>query len=165
MYNHLKQMETKINKKLELYEENNAMLEELNVTITNKEKEINKEMNILHEKIEDLAMKIENIFKEYKVDLKNKIKSEQEYTSHKDIFTDNNIDDFKIDDLFAFLKEHLKDYTFSLTKRDITNYNLFVEVITTFTELMVIYENDVDVKLKVNNKSDNNNVIDIKKNA
>ena len=56
-----------------------------------------------------------------------------------------------------------------MTKRDITNYNLFVEVITTFTELMIIYENNVDVKLKVNddnkdNKSENNNVIDIKKN-
>lgn len=57
----------------------------------------------------------------------------------------------------------------NLTKRDITNYNLFVEVITTFTELMIIYENNVDVKLKVNddnkdNKSENNNVIGIKKN-
>jgi hypothetical protein len=56
-----------------------------------------------------------------------------------------------------------------LTKRDITNYNLFVEVITTFTELMIIYENNVDVKLKVNddnkdNKSEYNNVIGIKKN-
>jgi hypothetical protein len=171
IYNELKQMEIKINKKLELYEENNTMLKELNASITNKEKEISEEINILKEKIDDLAklVKIEKIFNEYKLELKTQIKSEQEYKTHKDIFNDNNVDGFKIDDLFAFLKEHLKDYTFSLTKRDITNYNLFVEVITTFTELMIIYENNVDVKLKVNddnkdNKSENNNVIGIKKN-
>ena len=154
-------MEIKINKKLELYEENNTMLKELNASITNKEKEISEEINILKEKIDDLAklVKIEKIFNEYKLELKTQIKSEQEYKTHKDIFNDNNVDGFKIDDLLYF----------SLTKRDITNYNLFVEVITTFTELMIIYENNVDVKLKVNddnkdNKSENNNVIGIKKN-
>ena len=117
---------------------------------TNKkiDKIINEIKNENIRKIEIIS--ISDIFNEFKEDLKEKIKTEEEYKSYSDIFNENNINDYKIEDFYSFLKENL-NYSkamFSIVKKDVTNYNFLVEVITKFNELKdYVYNQDLDVKI------------------
>ena len=93
---------------------------------------------------------ISDIFNEFKEDLKEKIKTEEEYKSYSDIFNENNVNEYQIEDLYSFLKENLNysNAMFSIVKKDVTNYNFLVEVITKFNELRdYIYNQDLDVKI------------------
>ena len=93
---------------------------------------------------------ISDIFTEYKEDLKEKIKIEGEYKSYSDIFNENNINDYKIEDLYSFLKENLNysNAMFSIIKKDVTDFNFLVQVITKFTELKdYVYNKDLDIKI------------------
>ena len=123
----------------------------MNNLLINKEKDIKEEINKIQEAIEKKAksVKLNDIFDEFKLDLINKIQQKNEYLTIKDIFTDKNVKTFGIENLYSFLKEHLKDYSFSISKKDITNYNLFIDVITKFPELYIIYKNDIDVDFQV----------------
>ena len=64
-----------------------------------------------------------------------------------DIFKKEIIDGFTINNLFEFLDIHLKNNNYSIIKRDITNYNLYIEILNTFNEFNYLYINDVDVKI------------------
>ena len=82
--------------------------------------------------------------------MKDKIKEEEEYKNYPEIFNDNNINNFTINDIFSILDNNLKSegISYSIAKNDITNYNLFIEVITEFLELKdVIYNKNLDVKI------------------
>ena len=94
---------------------------------------------------------LDNLFQEFKDDLKNKIETEIEYESHKDIFTDKNINDFQIKDFYSFLINHLNynNHKYSIIKRDITNFNLFVEVLNHYQELLVIYKENLDLTIDI----------------
>ena len=90
---------------------------------------------------------IKDIFDNYKEDLKEKIFKE-EYIENDIIFNQKNIDQFTIDKMFQFIRDYLnseENYTYSIVKWDITNYNLYAEIIETFNELKYAYEKDVDL--------------------
>ena len=71
----------------------------------------------------------------------------KEYIDNKVIFSEKNINEFTLNNVFNFLQEYLKDYKFCIYKRDVPNFNLFVEIINTFDELKDIFEDDLDVKI------------------
>ena len=70
-----------------------------------------------------------------------------EYQEYSDIFNNKNITNFKIVELYSCLEDYLKDYQYSIIKKDITNFNLFVEILNNFNELFYIYKDNVDVNL------------------
>ena len=91
---------------------------------------------------------IKDIFDNYKEDLKEKIFKEEEYIENKIIFNQENIDLFTIDKLYEFIRcflNSVENSKYSIVKRDITNYNLYAEIIETFNELKYAYEKDVDL--------------------
>ena len=71
----------------------------------------------------------------------------KEYIDNKVIFSEKNINEFTLNNVFNFLQEYLKDYNFCIYKRDVPNFNLFVEIINTFDELKDIFEDDLDGKI------------------
>ena len=71
----------------------------------------------------------------------------KEYIDNKAIFSKKNITEFTLNNDFNFLQKYLKEYHFCIYKRDITNYNLFVEIINTFDELKDKFKDDLDVKI------------------
>jgi len=148
-YIELESLSFDVNNKIKVYEENNKKFVELNELIINNEKEVNDYINKIQVKIEKGSelIKITDIFNEYKSVLINNMLNKPEYKEHSDIFNKRNIDNYKIDDFYNFLKNHLKDYTFSIAKRDITNYNLFVEILNSFEELKYRYNNNVDINI------------------
>ena len=91
-----------------------------------------------------------DIFDEFKKDLKEKIKFEEEYKQYSSIFNENNINNFKIEDLFNFLKENLNysNASYSMIKKDVTNYNFLIMVITEYPIFKdYVYNNDLDIKI------------------
>ena len=70
----------------------------------------------------------------------------KEYQEFSDIFNPTNITEFTLNDFLLFLESHLKsNYSFSIIKRDIKNYNLFnnFEVINNFKEFDVYYNKNL----------------------
>ena len=66
---------------------------------------------------------------EFKKQLLLIIEKWNEYQEFSDIFNSTNITEFTLNDFLLFLKSHLKsDYSFSIVKNDITNYNLLIEI-------------------------------------
>ena len=149
LYLDLKKLYNEIENKIKFYEDNKIKILKLNESISNNEKEVNDYINIIKEYIEKAAklINIIDIFNEYKLELQKNIEYKPEYKEHSDIFSEENINNFKIADLYQLLKTYLKDHNFSITKRDITNFNLLVEILNEFRELYYIYENNIDVKL------------------
>ena len=149
IYIELINLNNNIMKKIKKYEDNNKKFNQLNDLIKIKENEVNNYIMRIQNEIENALnlVEISNIFNEYKEDLLQKMKNEIEYQEHPDIFNEKNEEEFKIEDLYQFIKDCLKNHSFSITKRDITNYNLFIEVLREFNELNFIYENNVDLDL------------------
>ena len=149
LYLDLKKLYNEIENKIKFYEDNKIKILKLNESISNNEKEVNDYINIIEEYIEKAAklINIIDIFNEYKLELQKNIEYKPEYKEHSDIFSEENINNFKIADLYQLLKTYLKDHNFSITKREITNFNLLVKILNEFTELYYIYENNIDVKL------------------
>ena len=148
IYLGLKKLFNEIENKLKFYEDNKLKILKLNESISDKEKEVNNYIDIIKVHIEKSAklINIKDIFNEYKLELQKNIEYKPQYKEHSDIFSKENIDNFKIGDLYQFLKTYLKEHNFSITKRDITNFNLLVEILNEFSELYYIYENNIDVK-------------------
>lgn len=75
--------------------------------------------------------------------------NENEYKQNKAIFSEKNINNFSITQFYTFISMILQkeNYQLCITKRDITNYNLFVEIIQNFQEFKDYYQKDVDVKI------------------
>ena len=153
-YIYIKDLKEKISKKIELYDNNINALSDLN-TITEKC------MKTVESFIEEIKFKkqikgknnlitISDLFLEFKNTLKDNIVKGQEYKKYRNIFNEKNIDEFSLDDVYTILNETLNyDNTlFSIIKKDITNFNFFIEVITQFNELKYyVYNNYLDIKI------------------
>ena len=145
----LKKMYDLVEEKIKMYEKNRQKLLTVKNSIFNNENEVNTYINIINERIQRAAniININDIFEEYKKELNKNIKNMPEYQEHSDIFNNEAITNFKIDELYKCLQIYLKDNEYSIAKRDITNYNLFIEILNDFNELFYIYQDNVDVKL------------------
>ena len=106
LYLDLKKLYNEIENKIKFYEDNKIKILKLNESISNKEKEVNDYINIIKEYIEKAAklINIIDIFKEYKLELQKNIEYKPEYKEHSDIFSEENINNFKIADLYQLLK-------------------------------------------------------------
>ena len=151
-YTELTEIKKKTNNKIKYYEKLEKELISLNDMKGKTNEQINKIITEI--KNENIRKKeiisISDIFNEFKEDLKEKIKTDEEYKSYSDIFNENNVNEYQIEDLYSFLKENLNysNAMFSIVKKDVTNYNFLVEVITKFNELRdYIYNQDLDVKI------------------
>jgi len=149
IYLELQKLKEKINKKIILYENLIKKYQKLKKDIENNEIEVNEQINQINKLIKKAAslIKISDIFQNYKIELKNNIEKFPEYQEHLNIFNESNIDEFIISDLYEFLTTYLKDGNFSIIKRDITNYNLFIEILTEFKELKYKYRYNVDMEM------------------
>ena len=148
-YFELKDMFCEINKKIKVYEKSNKKFIKLNETIINSEKEIDDSLKEIQKRIEKGAklITIEDIFNDYKSSLIKKPIDDSEYKEHSDIFDAKNINNFKLEDLYNFLKIHLAGKNFSISKRDIINYNLYIKILNSFDKLKDRYMPNVDVEL------------------
>ena len=151
VYLELKSLNNKFDEKIKIYENVDKEILKINDVIERKEEKINEEINKIKDKLEKMTklIKIENVFDEYKSDLMKKIDEDEEYKEFNDIYNTKNINDFTIDKLYTFLNENLKDYSFSLSKKDITNYNLFIEIIKNYPQLYSYYKDDIDVDYEI----------------
>ena len=183
IYSKVQSLNGQMDDKIQLYKDIDKKISELDDSITSNENEINEEIKKIQTSIAKIAklIKINNVFDEYKQDLKNKIKdeneikndlnnenkdgnenkkdlkdekkNENEYKRHSDIYNEKNIDEFTLDKLYNFLEEHLKNYSYSIGKHDITNYNLYIEIIKNYPELYSVYKDDLDVEFNVSNST------------
>ena len=151
VYLEMKSLNNKFDEKIKIYENVDKEILKINDAIERKEEKINEEINKIKDKLEKMTklIKIENVFDEYKSDLMKKIDEDEEYKEFNDIYNTKNINDFTIDELYTFLNENLKDYSFSLSKKDITNYNLFIEIIKNYPQLYSYYKDDIDVDYEI----------------
>ena len=108
-YNKLLELKSKNNKKKELFENIEKDLTSLNDITTKGVDEINQLITNVKNgnNNEKKLISLYDIFDEFKKDLKEKIKFEEEYKQYSSIFNENNINNFKIEDLFNFLNEKL----------------------------------------------------------
>ena len=69
--------------------------------------------------------------------MKTRIVEEPEYRKYENIFNNKNIDEFSLEEVYSILKDTLKynNASFSTIKKDITNFNLLIVVITENKEL------------------------------
>ena len=149
IYLELLKLEKNIQEKLKNYKVVNDKILNLNNLVTDKEKKVNKYIDEIQKEIETASnlIKLSDIFNQYKIELRKKMETENEYKEHQNIFNKKNEEEFVIDDLFKFIKDCLNNNSFLLAKRDIINYNFYVEVIMEFNELNFLYEKDVDLDL------------------
>ena len=148
-YSLLENLYKEIFDKIKFYEDKQNKFISLEKLIFGIENEINTYINIIQSAIKKNAelIQISNFFGEYKIELKNNFMKKKEYIDNKVIFSEKNINEFTLNNVFNFLQEYLKDYNFCIYKRDVPNFNLFVEIINTFDELKDIFEDDLDVKI------------------
>ena len=148
-YSLLENLYKEIFDKIKFYEDKQNKFISLEKLIFGIENEINTYINIIQSEIKKNAelIQISNFFGEYKIELKNNFMKKKEYIDNKVIFSEKNINEFTLNNVFNFLQEYLKDYNFCIYKRDVPNFNLFVEIINTFDELKDIFEDDLDVKI------------------
>ena len=149
-YEDLKKIDNKISNKKKFYGGIKEKYNDINSSLENQNIQINGYMKDIKDAIVKTSklINIKDIFDNYKEDLKKKIFNEQEYIENEIIFNQKNIDQFTINNLYQFIGDFLnsdKKYRYSIVKRDITNYNLYGEIIETFNELKCVYEKDVDL--------------------
>ena len=150
-YIYIKELQETINKKIPSYENIINALSDLK-TITEKcmkeVEELTEEIKIKRQTEEKTLKTISEVFFEFKNTLKKDIMRKEEYKKYANIFSEENINEFSLEDVYAIIEETLNfnNTSFSITKKDITNFNLLVEVITDFDELKCfVYNKDLDV--------------------
>ena len=150
-YIYIKELQETINKKIPSYENIINALSDLK-TITEKcmkeVEELTEEIKIKRQTEEKTLKTISEVFFEFKNTLKKGIMRKEEYKKYANIFSEENINEFSLEDVYAIIEETLNfnNTSFSITKKDITNFNLLVEVITDFDELKCfVYNKDLDV--------------------
>ena len=150
-YIYIKELQETINKKIPSYENIINALSDLK-TITEKcmkeVEELTEEIKIKRQTEEKTLKTISEVFFEFKNTLKKDIMRKEEYKKYANIFSEENINEFSLEDVYAIIEETLNfnNTSFSITKKDITNFNLLVEVITNFEELKCFeYNKDLDV--------------------
>ena len=150
-YIYIKELQETINKKIPSYENIINALSDLK-TITEKcmkeVEELTEEIKIKRQTEEKTLKTISEVFFEFKNTLKKDIMRKEEYKKYANIFREENINEFSLEDVYTIIEETLNfnNTSFSITKKDITNFNLLVEVITNFEELKCfVYNKDLDV--------------------
>ena len=148
-YEYLLELKEKNINKIKLYDNIEKDLESLNDIKLKSIEKLDKLINeIKNENIEKVKLlSLSDIFDEFKNVLKDKIKN-GEYQDYEEIFNENNINDFNIDDVYSFLEDNLNysNALFSIIKKDITNFNFLIKIITEYNELKYyIYNKDLDI--------------------
>jgi hypothetical protein len=150
-YNYIKALKGILENKLKLYDNNIAALSDLRIIVDNCKKEVDDFLEEIKNKgqaKENKLKSISELFLEFKNSLKVRIVSEQEYRKYDNIFNDKNIDEFSLEDVYSILKETLNynNALFSIIKKDITNFNLLIVVITEYKELKnFVYNQELDI--------------------
>ena len=128
---------------------NNEKFTELKKSIINLENNINELINKMEKQIKKAAelIKLSDIFDAYKSELIKNIDNITEYKEHPDIFKEEKINNFILSNLYEFIENNLGNHSFSIIKRDITNYNLYIEILTNFNEFKNKYAKNVDVEI------------------
>ena len=150
-YNYIKALKGILENKLKLYDNNIVDLSNLNTIVENSMKEVDdfiEEIKLKGQTKENKLKSISELFLEFKNTLKVRIVNEQEYGKYDKIFNDKNIDEFSLEDVYSILKETLNynNASFSIIKKDITNFNLLIVVITEYNELKnFVYNQDLDI--------------------
>ena len=123
----------------------------MNTLVENSKKEDNdfiKEIKLKGQTKESKLKSISELFLEFKITLKTRIVEEPEYRKYENIFNNKNIDEFSLEEVYSILKDTLNynNASFSTIKKDITNFNLLIAVITEYNELKnFVYNQDLDV--------------------
>ena len=123
----------------------------MNTLVENSKKEANdfiKEIKLKGQTKESKLESISELFLEFKNTLKTRIVEEPEYRKYENIFNNKNIDEFSLEEVYSILKDTLKynNASFSTIKKDITNFNLLIVVITEYKELKnFVYNQDLDI--------------------
>ena len=150
-YNYIKALKGILENKLKLYDNNIVDLSNLNTIVENSMKEVDdfiEEIKLKGQTKENKLKSISELFLEFKNTLKVRIVNEQEYGKYDKIFNDKNIEEFSLEDVYSILKETLNynNASFSIIKKDITNFNLLIVVITEYNELKnFVYNQDLDI--------------------
>ena len=123
----------------------------MNTLVENSKKEANdfiKEIKLKGQTKESKLKSISELFLEFKNTLKTRIVEEPEYRKYENIFNNKNIDEFSLEEVYSILKDTLKynNASFSTIKKDITNFNLLIVVITEYKELKnFVYNQELDI--------------------
>ena len=123
----------------------------MNTLVENSKKEANdfiKEIKLKGQTKESKLKSISELFLEFKNTLKTRIVEEPEYRKYENIFNNKNIDEFSLEEVYSILKDTLNynNTSFSTIKKDISNFNLLIVVITEYKELKnFVYNQDLDI--------------------
>ena len=123
----------------------------MNTLVENSKKEANdfiKEIKLKGQTKESKLKSISELFLEFKNTLKTRIVEEPEYRKYENIFNNKNIDEFSLEEVYSILKDTLKynNASFSTIKKDISNFNLLIVVITEYKELKnFVYNQELDI--------------------
>ena len=123
----------------------------MNTLVENSKKEANdfiKEIKLKGQTKESKLKSISDLFLEFKNTLKTRIVEEPEYRKYENIFNNKNIDEFSLEEVYSILKDTLKynNASFSTIKKDISNFNLLIVVITEYKELKnFVYNQELDI--------------------
>jgi hypothetical protein len=135
LFKEIRKLQQRIIKAINLYEKINNKLTEFTEIKDKKKVELKNilDTNKSKKTTESKKISLQNLFDGFKKQLLLKIEKWNEYQEFSDIFNSTNVNEFTLNDFLLFLKSHLKsDYSFSIVKKDITNYNLLIEVINNF---------------------------------
>ena len=123
----------------------------MNTLVENSKKEVNdfiKEIKLKGQTKESKLKSISELFLEFKNTLKTRIVEGPDYRKYENIFNNKNIDEFSLEEVYSILKDTLKynNASFSTIKKDITNFNLLIVVITEYKELKnFVYNQELDI--------------------
>ena len=139
-----------ITKKIEYYQTIMSEINDMNNIKTTCEKNMDELIDNVKNKIknEDKIIRISDLFTSFKNEMYYKINNIKEYMDYDSVFNNENISCFSMTDFFYFLKEHLANNSFSIIKRDVTNFNFLIEVISNYKQFKEVYNKDLDIKIE-----------------
>ena len=123
----------------------------MNTLVENSKKEANdfiKEIKLKEQTKESKLKSISDLFLEFKNTLKTRIVEGPDYRKYENIFNNKNIDEFSLEEIYSILKDTLNynNTSFSTIKKDISNFNLLIVVITEYKELKnFVYNQELDI--------------------
>ena len=123
----------------------------MNTLVENSKKEANdfiKEIKLKGQTKESKLKSISDLFLEFKNTLKTRIVEDPDYRKYENIFNNKNIDEFSLEEVYSILKDTLNynNTSFSTIKKDISNFNLLIVVITEYKELKnFVYNQELDI--------------------
>ena len=144
-----KDLLNKVNNKIEYYRKIIKEINDINNIEISCEKNIDELINTDENKRKnEVEIKsIYELFDEFKKDMHDKIINVTQYKDYGSVFNIENINKFTINDYFNFLKDNLRNYSFSITKRDVTNFNFLIEVIRNYKQFSYVYNDNLDIKI------------------